>query len=390
MAARGWDEFTSAMNRWGAPGENQVFADVDGTIGWAAAGRVPVRPNWNGLLPVPGDGRYEWAGVHPADQLPRRTNPESGWLATANEMNLPADYPNAERTVGYDWYSPVRYQRIAERLAQLQSVTVADCVALQTDYLSVPARTIVGFLRSVDQPGSAALRLLQEWDGVESTDSAAAALFEVWFRRHFRPAYLTAVLSGMVTEDQVAAALRAVLPPEQDTGDTRVDLAVVADPERFLGPDGRTRLQEIALATLADAEVEVSRRLGTDRQQWSWGRLHHSLLVHPVAAPLGPDAPDWATLGPLPRGGSGDTAGATTYIEDFRQAVGASFRVVVDVGDWDASVAMNSPGQSGRPGSPHYDDLFPLWADDRHFPLLYSRSAVEARATARIALIPHD
>jgi penicillin amidase len=390
MGARTWDEFTTAMNRWGAPGENQVFADVDGNIGWAAAGRVPVRPNWDGLLPVPGDGRYEWAGFHPADQLPRRTNPETGWLATANEMNLPDDYPNDEQTVGYDWYSPVRYQRIAERLEDLQDATITDCLALQTDYLSVPARTIVEFLRSVNQPGSPELSLLQGWDGVESTDSAAAALFEVWFRRHFRPAYMRAALARVVPEDQVEAALQMVLPPEQDTGDTRADLAVIADPERFLGAGGRTRLEQIAVATLKDAVADVARRLGPDKEQWSWGRLHHALLIHPAAAALGPEAASWTTLGPLPRGGSGDTVGATTYLEDFRQAVGASFRIIVDVGNWDASVAMNSPGQSGRPESPHYDDLFRLWAEDGHFPLLYSRDAVEAHTTERFALVPQD
>jgi len=388
MSARSWDQFAAAMDRWGAPGENQVFADVTGNIGWAAAGRVPVRPNWDGLLPVPGDGRYEWGGHHPADQLPRRTNPDAGWLATANEMNLPPDHPNAERTVSYDWYSPVRYQRIAERLAELSAATVADCVALQTDYLSIPARTIVAFLRSIDQPASAELGLLQAWDGVESVDSAAAALFEVWFRRHFRPAYLRAVLKRQLPAEQVDAAMGMVLPPEQDTGDTRVDLAVVTDPKRFLGPNGAAQLQEVAVATLADAAENVRQRLGPDPQQWSWGRLHHSLLIHPVAAVLEPDPPAWVKVGPLPRGGSGDTVGATTYLEDFRQGVGASFRIVVDVGNWDASVAMNSPGQSGRPGSRHYDDLFRLWAGDHHFPLLYSRAAVEAHTTERLLLTP--
>jgi penicillin amidase len=388
MSAASWEEFSAAMQAWGSPGENQVFADTAGTIGWAPAGRVPVRPNWDGLLPVPGDGRYEWDGYYAADDLPRRVNPDAGWLATANEMNLPGDYPHAERTVGYDWYSPVRYQRIAERLRELEAATVEDCVALQTDYESLPARALVAFLRSIDGDRTPDLELLQSWDGGESADSPAAALFEVWFRRHFRPACLRAVLAARVPADQVEAALQLVLPPEQDTGDTRVDLAIVADPERYLGACGQQELQQIALATLAAAAAEVAGRLGEDRRAWRWGSLHHCLLTHPAAPALGPDAPGWATIGPLPRGGSGDTVGATTYLEDFRQGVGASFRIVVDVGNWDACVAMNSPGQSGRPGSAHYDDLFALWASDRHFPLLYSREAVERHVTERYTLHP--
>jgi len=388
MSATSWDEFLGAMRRWGSPGENQVFADRAGNIGWAPAGRVPIRPNWDGLLPVPGDGRYEWAGYYPADQLPRSLNPETGWLATANEMNLPPDYPHAERTVGYDWYSPARYQRIVERLSELPAATVDDCVTLQTDYLSVPARTVVAFLRTIDAPPSPELALLQGWDGRESVDDAAAALFEVWFGRYFRPAVLRAVLGRLVPADRVESALAAVLLPEQDTGDTRTDLAIIAEPQRYLGVDGAAELGRIALATLVAAAAEVTDRLGSDRSAWRWGSLHHSLLTHPATPALGAKAPDWTTVGPLPRGGSGDTVGATTYLEDFRQGVGSSFRIVVDVGDWDASVAMNSPGQSGRPSSPHYDDLFPLWAADRQFPLLYSREAVEEHATERYTLDP--
>jgi penicillin amidase len=303
-------------------------------------------------------------------------------------MNLPKDYPNAEHTVGYDWYSPVRYERIAERLDQLSDVTVEDCVALQTDYMSVPARAFVTFLRSIEGSDSEDLRLLQSWDGDESANSAAAALFEVWFRRHFRPAYLRAALAKHVPEERLDSALAMVLPPEQDTGDTRVDLAILSAPERFLGAGGTARLKALALQTLAEAAAEVARRLGADRQEWAWGRLHHSLLVHPVYPAFGAQPPDWASIGPLPRGGSGDTVGATTYLEDFRQAVGASFRIIVDIGDWDASVAMNAPGQSGRPRSPHYDDLFALWAGDGHFPLVYSREAVEAHTAERYLLIP--
>jgi penicillin amidase len=388
MGARNWTEFLSAMNRWGSPGENQVYADVQGNIGWAPAGRVPIRPNWDGLLPVPGSGQFEWAGYYTADQLPRSVNPDAGWLATANQMNLPEGYPNEDRTVGYDWYSPVRYRRIAERLNELQAATVEDCVALQTDYVSVPARTVVAFLRTIIDVESDELKLLCAWDSEEDIESNAAALFEIWYRRHFRPTYMRAVLSQHVPPDRLDAALKAVLPSEEDAGDTRVDLAVIAEPERFLGPNGTVRLQQIAVATLTSATEEITRRLGPDQLAWRWGDLHHALLSHPALSAFGAQPPPWATVGPLPRGGSGDTVGATTYIEEFRQSVGATFRMVLDVGDWDASVAMNSPGQSGRPSDPHYQDLFETWANDGQFPLLYSRAAVEAHTTQRYLLKP--
>src|SRR5215210_8287978 len=102
MRAADWEGFLAAMNRWGAPGENQVYADTDGNIGWKPAGLVPRRPNWDGLLPVPGDGSYEWDGFFNADELPVEFDPARGWVASANEMNLPEDYPHEEKKVGFE------------------------------------------------------------------------------------------------------------------------------------------------------------------------------------------------------------------------------------------------------------------------------------------------
>ena len=387
MGARTWEEFLTAMDDWGAPGENQVFADATGNIGWAPGGKVPVRPNWDGTLPVPGDGRYEWDGFMDARLLPREHNPERGWLASANQMNLPPDYPNDTRTVTYDWPQRARYARISEALDGNDRVSVEDCVALQTDYRSLPARAILAATAHAE-PGTDGWALLRGWDGVESADSAAAALFEVWYRRHLRPALLRAAVARLVPEDTVDEAVRAILPDESLGGDSRVTLALLGDPEQHFGPDGRGRVAAIVAETVAAAEKEVRERLGPDPAAWRWGDLHHSSLTHPVIAALGDPAPEWATIGPLPRGGSGDTVGMTAYDPAFRQAGGSTFRLVIDVGDWDSSVAMNSPGQSGNPGDPHYADLFPSWAADGSFPLLYSRDRVEAHVTTRYRLVP--
>ncbi|HEV7931139.1 MAG TPA: penicillin acylase family protein [Actinomadura sp.] len=391
MGARSWEEFLEAMDGWGAPGENQVFADTEGNIGWAPGGKVPVRPNWDGLLPVPGDGRYEWDGFMDARLLPRTYNPDTGWVASANQMNLPPDYPNDSRTVSYDWYPSSRYDRIAGVLEGNDRMTVADCVALQTDYVSLPAREILAAISHLEpEPGEepGGLALLRGWDGDESAGSGAAALFEIWYRRHFRPALLREAVARLVPEDAVDDALRVVLPDEDLGSDSRVDLMLLRDPERHLGPGARERIDAIVLATLRDADKEVRDLLGPDVSAWRWGDLHHSRLTHPLIAVLGDTPPDWAAVGPLPRGGSGDTVGQAPYDKGFRQTTGATFRVVIDVGEWDSSVAMNSPGQSGRPGDPHYADLFAGWAEDRAFPLLYSRNKVEAHLSSRYRLVP--
>ncbi|NGO70212.1 penicillin acylase family protein [Streptomyces boncukensis] len=393
MDARDVDAFTDALRRWGAPGENQVYAAPDGTVGWRPAGRVPVRPNWDGTLPVPGDGRYEWAGFHDPDALPSVRDPAQGWWATANELNLPADYPHAERTVTYDWYAPTRHARLAEVLGSREDWTAEECVRLQTDCVSLPARAALRLLDGLtgeDPRVRTALALLRGggtflpersrelgggWDGTLAADSAAGALFEVWYRGHLRPALLREALRPLVPADRLEEAVARLRPAEGAASDARVDPALF-----------RTAAPALLARTLGDAVRELEAALGPDPRQWSWGALHQARLRHPLAAELG--EPPWAELAPVPRGGSGDTVGATPYLPDFRQSGGASFRMVLDVGEWDASLVVNSPGQSGDPRSGHYADLLGVWAADGAFPLVYSRERVERECELRIELRP--
>ena len=115
--AKDWAGFQAARDRWAAPPQNLIYADASGEIGWAPGGRTPVRPNWDGLFPVPGDGRYEWAGFVEDGGLPVSRNPREGFFATANEMNLPADWPHGEHPVGFEWTEGSRARRISEVLA---------------------------------------------------------------------------------------------------------------------------------------------------------------------------------------------------------------------------------------------------------------------------------
>ena len=143
MRAQDWREFVGALNRWGAPSENQVYADIDGNIGYKPVGLFPQRTNWDGLLPVPGDGRYEWDGYFDMDALPEEFNPERGFVATANAMNLPADYPIADRRIGFEWTAPWRARRLDEVLAAQPHHSFADSLALQRDYTSLLARELI-------------------------------------------------------------------------------------------------------------------------------------------------------------------------------------------------------------------------------------------------------
>lgn len=390
MRARNWDQFAAAMNRWGAPAENQVYADTQGNIGWIPAGLTVVRPNWDGLMPVPGDGRYEWDGYRDMDELPRSFNPASGYLITANENTIPRDHPARRKGVGYEWSDDTRSRRLDRLLASSVPHRLEDSQAFQLDTTSLPAQRIVKLLQDVTAtPASAsasasadpkatanvnrALALLRGWDGNVRADSAAAALFEVWFTNHLRRAVVQAVLPP-------AAAKRV------GGGDVSRVLQVLEGHGGWLTRERRDR---ILIDSLTNALLDIEKRLGPDPTRWQWGQLHRAVFEHPLATRVDADARRRFTVGSWPIGGSSFTPMATSYWPaNFQLAGGASFRMVADVGNWDASVAINTPGQSGDPASPHYRDLAPLWAEGRYFPLAYSREAVEKSTRTRFELRP--
>lgn len=376
MRAPDWDRFRAAMRRWRAPGENHVYADRHGNIGWIAAGLTVVRPNWDGLTPVPGDGRYEWAGYRGADELPWAFNPATGFIVTANENTIPAGHPAARKGVGYEWSDESRALRLRELISARSRSTVADSQTWQNDTTSRPARRVVRLVKDLTSGNARvarAIEMLAAWDGNLTSTSAAAAIFEAWFMKHLRPAVVRAVLTP-----EAAAIVRA--------GDAGRVIEVLEGHGSWLT---RERRDEVLLRSLDDALTELTDRLGPDMRLWEWGRVHRAVFEHPLSARVDADTRRRLTVGAWPLGGSSFTPMNATYrLADFQLTSGASFRMVLDVGNWDASRAINTPGQSGDPASPHYRDLAPLWVKGEYFPLLYSREAVERRTRHRIELLP--
>ena len=394
MQARSFEQFKSALAGWGSPPINHVYADVKGNIGWAPMGFAPIRPNWDGLLPVPGDGRYEWAGHWNGDQLPRIYNPASGYITTSNEMNLPPDYPYKERKLGFEWLPPYRHQRIDEVLSNRKKISIEDSTALQNDVISLPARRLAALLNSLDSDDAdteAALRLLRNWDGDLGSSSPQAALEEVWFSRHLGPSFSQAVLSKAAAEASGrAAASGRPRPTDRGTGvDPRTMLDALEHPEtQFRGSPTEQR-DHLLLSSLGAAYGEMKSLQGPDSSHWQWGKLQFNLCEHPFSSLLNGQTRSTVNVGPTPKNGGRYTVNASFYqTSDFRQIGGPSARLVIDVGDWDNSKAVNHPGQSGDPGSPHYRDLAPLWRAGQYFPLLYSREAVENATEKKIELLP--
>ncbi|MFD9663125.1 penicillin acylase family protein [Rhodococcus sp. NPDC059968] len=388
LRARNGGDFADALSRWRAPGVNHVYADVDGTIGWNARALVPVRPNWDGLLPVPGDGRFEWDGFQPADALPSVVDPPRGWVASANEMNLPGRDEWDPIPVSYEWYANCRAQRIAEVLGDDSEMTIARSAALQNDYLSIPAREVCALLTrtpSEDPDIDQAIRLLTQWDHRMSATSGAAALFETWFRGELRTELYDRFLQNTVDADQTDDALAATLPDETMAGDPAIDLLLLQQ-EQARDPE---QLQTVLRRTLVNAFRRLKETLGEDHSTWTWGRLHRTVFRHPLHSVLDDPSDHWMTLGPYPKHGSPDTVGVASYDPQTGfQTAGATFRMVIDVGNWDASLAINAPGQSGDPRDAAYQDLIDDWLTDAYFPLNYSAHAIDQNARSTFHLRP--
>ncbi|MGO4714445.1 penicillin acylase family protein [Bradyrhizobium sp. 2TAF24] len=380
MTAKDWNGFLTAMRRWGAPSENQVYADVKGNIGWVPGGKIPRRVSYDGLMPAPGDGRYEWQGFLTLDELPKVYRPEQGWFATANQMNLPPDYPVKERKVGFEWSDAARWQRIVEVLGANKKMTLADAMDLQNDDTAMLGRRLVALLKplsSDDADTRRGLDLLKAWDARDTADSAAAAVFEVWIANHLAVAVAKAVAPKAA--DIIAAdptSIPALVP-------------LLEKPDAGFGDNPAAMRDRLLLESLGKAVAEVTDKLGNDPSRWAWGRLHRALFTHALAPLADKATAAQLTVGPLAYGGAANVPRAATYRRtDYQLTAGASFRMVLDVGNWDASRAINTPGQSGDPFSPHYRDLAPLWATGAYVPLLYSRAAVEAATAEAITLTP--
>jgi penicillin amidase len=350
--AKNWTEFKEAASYYKVPSENLIYADRAGNIGWIAAGLTPIRKNGAGLMPATGEtGEYDWTGWLTIDQMPQRYNPPERWIATANANHLPKGYPHR---LGHEFSAPFRYERLAERFAPPRKWTVEDFARMQYDTTSIAARR---FQKSLAQwnpnpPRSKSIRdRLLKWDARIEASSTETLIYEAWVS--ILPRFVFGQKAEIATPLGTLRALESV--PNHPALAPALD-AALAQLEKALGPEGPS---------------------------WTWGTLHRIGFRHPAGR-------NEFHIAPAPFPGDPNTVLAAGWPAEapFAMNHGASYRQVLDLSNWDASVMTNVPGESGDPASPHYKDLFKDWLEGKHHPMPYSRAAVEAAARERMQLTP--
>jgi len=375
-----WEEFVEACNYSRIPSENMVWADRAGNIGYQAVGVSPIRPNHSGLVPVPGDGRYEWDGFLPIKALPSVVNPPKGYFGTANNytlLDVPSRYPHWE-ALHYTWGDQMRAARVEEVLANARHMTVVDNMQLMMDELSVAARNLVKLLRDLPElrgRADRARRMLLDWDAVLDKDSVEAAIYVSWERELRTAVHRTVVPAG--ARDYIRSV------------NTKRLIDWLTAPDGRFGEDPLAGRDAILRDTLTAALDGLRDRFGTSEMTtWKYGgeRFKHALIRHPMSAAVNADLRRRLDVGPFPRGGYGGTVHNTGGGDN--QTSGASFMIVADTADWDNSVGLNTPGQAGDPDSPHYRDLFEVWARDRYFPIFFSRAKIDSVTESTTVLRP--
>lgn len=364
-------ELKEAMRPWHVPTFGLVLADSAGAIGFHASGRIPVRNRSERAFRRGWDPEDQWQGLIPFDEMPSFANPDRGWIASANNRIAPDDFPH--RMYG-GWVSGCRGQRIREMIESRETVSADDMRDMQQDDLNLRAAKLVPILirelDATDGDAPRAVDILGSWDGVSSSDSVAATIFNVFYSR-----WCETVSSARFTGGTADLLSKGVDPCA-----TRL---LESDPHGwFPNGDRQAQLRETFAATLA----YLKDRFGPDMSAWSWGQLHVMPLRHVLGA-----RGDLGQL--LDHGGAGVRGDMLTVCNtgsgpDWIANTGAGYRMVADLNSSPPVLrAVDAQSQSGHPGSPHYRDQFDDWVSGRYHEIALT-SDVDARST--LTLTPVD
>lgn len=360
--ARNWDEFKTAIARFGGPGQNFIYADVDGNIGYHASGKLPIRHGYSGDLPVDGSsGKYEWDGYIPFDQLPQAWNPPSGYIVTANQNPFPPDYPYPVNGIFDSGY------RAHQILAMLKSggdkLMPAGSLRIQKDvysgfekFLAEQLVAAYGKRTGPSQEFTDSVAMLRAWNGQMDQD---------------RPEPLIVWLAWQYLRKAIA---ERASPGNGELYATTMSPAVAERLLRERPKDWFGDYNQILMQAFADGMEEGQRMQGRNPKRWRWARYMYLAVQNPVITRI-PVIGKYFDIGPVPLSGGPETVKQTTRV------LGPSERMDTSVADWDSSL-LNLPfGESGRVASRHYRDEWDAYYNGTSFPMQFNKVNVKSTVT---------
>jgi penicillin G amidase len=377
--AGNWDDFRHAAARFGGPGQNVVYADVDGHIGYQATGWIPLRKSGDATKPVPGNtDAFEWNGYVPFDKMPSVLDPESGVIGTANGRVAPDGYPYL---ISAEWMAPYRTDRIYQYLHSAKKFSAADMLALQTDIYSDLDRFLAQrFASAVDHTASAspaarqAADLMRGWDGRLTAESVAPSI-AVAARRQLQRLLLEPLLGPADEKSRTATGWRQYA--WQNSG-VWLENLLTTEPHRWLPKNYRSWDD---LLTAAVEQTLSAKGVPRDLASWHWGQAHPVYLQHPIFGRV-PLLNRWTGPGTQPQSGDGTT------VKQVGLGFGPSERLTVDFSNLDASTLNVVTGESGNFLSPHYMDQWQAWYQGTTFVLPFSPEAVQKARVHQLRLEP--
>ena len=389
--AQGIQEFSNAVDIIFAPQLNVAYADIDGNIALFISGRVPIRKKGNGQLPIPGwTGEYDWDRDIPLSEMPKLVNPKQGYLISCNNKIVDDSYPFF---LGNSYMNGFRARRIENIFSSNDKISIQLCQDLHQDFYSIPAeifiKGMIGGLRTAKPKVQKILDVLLSWDFMLTTDSYAATVYEVLMYKIVRNLVEDDLGETLTNKYMGQGDHPVLLPTSELLGHTTQAVFNILQNSNSKWVASSKEILNLLEKSMISTCQWLEENMGYDIDDWKWGKIHHVQFRHglSVKAPLD----KILNVGPYPIGGDTDTVCQTAYNPSAPYHASEwcpSIRLIIDVGEWDNSLIISPPGQSGVLGSKHYSDMAEKWIMGEYIPLLWSRSRIEASAQKTFRLIP--
>jgi penicillin amidase len=405
QTASTFDEFRASLSPYGSPSQNFVYADADGHVGYVLPGHIPIRADGadHGLRPRSGsDGKHEWSGYIPYDQLPKQLDPAGGVIVSANNAAVDAGYPYFISSEWDPGYRAERVGQLVDDAASSGGVSIDEMATIQTDTRMLRADRVLPHVAGIvpaTPDGKVVLDRLKDWDGRADADSLGAAAYCAFEYRLIR---------GLFDDDLGDLAREYI----GGGASWQATIALLDQPGSPWWDDvtttGRTETAPDVIAAALDAAGADLRGAFGDPKDWVWGRVHQATFREQTLGASGIGPFEWYfNKGPYQVGGAAGAVNNTYYRPDraypdpydpdyepvglagvFEVTNLPSYRLLIDMGDPDGARVVQTTGQSGNPFDAHYGDLIDEWVEGRYAPLYFTEPAVESTVAKRLTLVP--